>query len=104
MSNIINGFGLGLGGVMGVGTQGKLGSGSAAQQNTHYNTMLAAQNAYANNSPYATVNPWQTPREPVKWMFDGEYCTITEFAEKMWPSDCKEKTFFLLKYTGDTHG
>jgi hypothetical protein len=74
----------GIGTVMGVGSQGQL------------------SNSWPKTpSPYAQYAPTAIPTEPVKWMFDGDYCTITEFADRMWPQDCKEKTFFLLKYTSD---
>jgi hypothetical protein len=87
MNNIITR--LGLGNVMGVGSQGNL---------------LPITKSQLSSSPYAQYAPTAIPSDPVKWMFDGEYCTINQFADKMWPNDCKEKTFFLIKYTGDTHG
>ena len=39
---------------------------------------------------------------PPKWMINGIYMTIEEFANTIWPEDVAEKTFFLLKYSGET--
>ena len=37
------------------------------------------------------------------WVFAGTPCKdATEFADRMWPEDCAEKTFFVLKYAGKT--
>lgn len=37
------------------------------------------------------------------WVFAGTPCRDAEdFANRMWPEDCAEKTFFILKYAGRT--
>ena len=33
-----------------------------------------------------------------KWVFDGRTCTVREMADSIWPTDCPEKTHFLLKW------
>ena len=32
------------------------------------------------------------------WMFDGVQCNVRTMADKIWPTDCPDKTHFLLKY------
>jgi hypothetical protein len=39
---------------------------------------------------------------PPKWMINGIYMTVEEFANTIWPTDVPDKTFFLLKYSGET--
>jgi len=35
------------------------------------------------------------------WVFNGRPCRdAREFADHMWPEDCAEKTFFVLKHAG----
>jgi hypothetical protein len=36
-----------------------------------------------------------------QWMFNGKYCDLQSFANEVWPEECEQKTFFLLKYTGE---
>lgn len=36
--------------------------------------------------------------EPLLWMFNGEELTVGDFANKVWPVDCPDKTTFLLRY------
>jgi hypothetical protein len=37
------------------------------------------------------------------WVFAGTPCRdAVDFADRMWPEDCAEKTFFVLKYAGKT--
>jgi hypothetical protein len=70
------------------GANAGLGQQMAAQQ---YNNLLgrpthgyAAQQALISN-----------------WVFNGRACRdAREFADLMWPEDCSEKTFFILKHAG----
>lgn len=32
------------------------------------------------------------------WVFNGQTCTVREMADNIWPTDCPEKTHFLLRY------
>jgi hypothetical protein len=36
---------------------------------------------------------------PDRWMFNGEFCSVEEFAQKVWPNDEQAQLVFLLKYT-----
>jgi hypothetical protein len=35
---------------------------------------------------------------PVRWMFNGQFCSVEEFAKCMWPDDEQAQLVFLLKY------
>jgi hypothetical protein len=37
-----------------------------------------------------------------RWMIDGKYMSLHQFVDFMWPEDCADKTFFLLKHTKET--
>ena len=37
-----------------------------------------------------------------RYMIDGKYMSLTEFVNFIWPEDCADKTFFLLKHTKET--
>jgi hypothetical protein len=42
---------------------------------------------------------WQNVgQKPSPWVFNNKPCTVREFADNIWKSDCAEKTHFLLKY------
>ena len=47
-------------------------------------------NAYAAQQ---ALNRWDA-----KWVINGEIMKFDEFVNKIFPEDCKEKTWFLLKY------
>ena len=34
-----------------------------------------------------------------RYQIDGRYMTLQEFVDFIWPEDCADKTFFLLKHT-----
>ena len=52
--------------------------------------MVAQQSAY-NISRDAWIDQ--------RYMIDGNYMTLQEFVDFIWPEDCAEKTFFILKHT-----
>jgi hypothetical protein len=35
---------------------------------------------------------------PARWMFNGQFCTVEQFAKCMWPDDEQAQLVFLLKY------
>lgn len=37
---------------------------------------------------------------PPVWVFAGRPCTMTQFADQIWPEPCADKTHFVLKWTG----
>jgi len=37
-----------------------------------------------------------------RYMIDGKYMSLQEFVDFIWPEDCPEKTFFVLKHTKET--
>ena len=37
-----------------------------------------------------------------RYMIEGKYMTLQEFVDFIWPEDCADKTFFLLKHTKET--
>ena len=34
-----------------------------------------------------------------RYMIDGKYMSLREFVDFIWPEDCPDKTFFVLKHT-----
>jgi hypothetical protein len=73
-----------------------------------HNQFGSAYNAYAQMSmhpQYATqqqrqFNAAAWPEQ--RWMIDGKYMTLREFVDFIWPEDCADKTFFVLKHTKET--
>jgi hypothetical protein len=55
--------------------------------------MVAQQSAYN-----ISRDQWIDQR----YMIDGTYMTLQEFIDIIWPEDCADKTFFLLKHTKET--
>jgi hypothetical protein len=39
---------------------------------------------------------------PPVWVFAGRPCTVTQFADQIWPDACADKTHFVLKWAGRT--
>jgi hypothetical protein len=37
-----------------------------------------------------------------RYMIDGKYMSLQEFVNFIWPEDCADKTFFVLKFTKET--
>lgn len=70
------------------GSNAGLGQQMAAQQ---YNSLLG-QPRYG----WAAQQAVRTD-----WVFAGRACSdAREFADLVWPEDCSEKTFFILKHAG----
>lgn len=77
---------------------------AAAQATTQYNYTLL-QNAY---NPYAqrgylssmkqTLQDWQLEKE---YFINGEWMSMEEFVNFLYPEDCAERTFLILKLTGN---
>lgn len=75
----------------------------AAQQASNYNYRLL-QNAY---NPYAQtrysqnmrqiLQDWQLQKE---YFVNGEWMSLEEFVNFLYPEDCPERTFLILKLTG----
>lgn len=90
--------GLGLGNIFGVtpavgqGAQGIAnGYNPYAQQNGHWAQGAAAQQHLM--SIHARNN------QPLpRWIFNGQPMDFDEFVEAVFPEDCPQKTFFVLKY------
>lgn len=79
--------------------------GSMAQQNAAQATQyglhnLSAQQAYTPGGQGMSQGIYQgTNWQPPKWMFDGAMMNVIDFANKIWPEDCADKTAFVLKYS-----
>jgi len=74
-----------------------------------HNQFGSAYNAYAQQSMHPQYAAQQQQRQfnaaawpEQRWMIDGRYMTLQQFVDFMWPEDCAEKTFFLLKHTKET--
>ena len=72
-----------------------------------HNQFGSAYNAYAQQSMHpqyaAQQRQFNTDTWPdQRYMIEGKYMTLQEFVDFMWPEDCAEKTFFLLKHTKET--
>jgi hypothetical protein len=76
---------------------------AAAQSTTKYNYTLL-QNAY---NPYAqqgyissmkqTLHDWQLEKT---YCVDGEWMSLEQFVNSIYPEDCAEKTFLILRLQG----
>lgn len=76
----------------------------AQQASTQYNYTLL-QNAY---NPYAqsgylgsmrqVLQDWQLQKE---YFVNGEWMSMEEFVNFLYPEDCAERTFLILKLTGN---
>ena len=57
---------------------------------------MAQQAAQGYNMSAGQMNgSYQAPR----WMFDGVMLSVMDFANKIWPDDCADKTHFILKWS-----
>jgi hypothetical protein len=61
------------------------------------NQHMAAQAQMAQQRQF-NPNTWIEQR----WMIDGKYMSLQQFVNFIWPEDCVDKTFFLLKHTKET--
>ena len=81
---------------------GQLAGLASAQFNQAYsqyaqqgmNQQLAAQQ-YSAAQQRIFNQSWTDER----WMIDGKYMSLQEFVDFIWPEDCPDKTFFVLKHT-----
>lgn len=71
--------------------------------NTNYNYTLL-QNAY---NPYAVQTGYRQSMPRIiqeklgnHYCIDGEWMTMLEFVNSIYPEDCAEKTFLILKLNG----
>lgn len=86
--------------------QGLTFSQLAAQQFTQARNQYAPQGqgvlwsqAQAAQQHQYLQNLMNSPQiQKTRWMIAGKPKTLTEFVNTIWPEDCAEKTFFLLKY------
>lgn len=77
-----------------------------------HNQFGSAYNSYAQQSmnqqyaaqQYAAAQQraWNASWQEQRWKIDGRYMSIQDFVDYIWPEDCAEKTFFLLKHTKET--
>lgn len=67
--------------------QQAFGNQPAAQQASAFNQKLNNWN----RNPFA---------QTAVWMFAGKSCTITEFADLIWPGEHEDKLVFLLTHSG----
>ena len=74
-------------------------AGLAGIMNTqnHNNQMYGQMNIHQNNvqAQWTAAMAQQRPQ----WVFNGVTCnSVREMANIIWPTDCAEKTHFLLKF------
>jgi predicted exporter len=71
-----------------------LNSLQAQQQQSQQQSQQAAALAQQYNKTY----------KQHQYMIDGRFMDIREFVDEIWPEDCPEKTWFVLKYSkGDSN-
>jgi hypothetical protein len=82
--------------------------GQLAQQ--AQNQSGSTYNQYAQMSMHpqyaAQQSPYNISRDAwidQRYMIDGNYMTLQEFVDFIWPEDCPERTFFILKHTKETN-
>ena len=68
-----------------------------------HNQFGSAYNAYAQQGHAAQIaNLGKTNHSAwiqQRYMIDGKYMSLQEFVNFIWPEECADKTFFLLKHT-----
>lgn len=57
------------------------------------------QNASAYQQALHGLSPAVQGISTPKWMFDGEWVSLNEFANRVYGEDTSSKTMFLLKYS-----
>lgn len=78
--------------------------GQAGSLWTKQQVQYQAYNPYHQQQAYQSALHGLSPAqvgvgEPLRWMFDGKYMTLTQFADAMYGEDDSAKTMFLLKYS-----
>jgi hypothetical protein len=78
--------------------------GQLAQQ--AHNQFGSAYNAYAQQGAAAQMANLGRTNHAIwaeqRYMIDGRYMTLQNFVDYIWPEDCPDKTFFVLKHTKET--
>jgi hypothetical protein len=68
-----------------------------------HNQFGSAYNAYAQQGGAAQIaNLGRTNHSAwiqQRYMIDGKYMSLQQFVDFIWPEDCPDKTFFILKHT-----
>jgi len=72
--------------------------GTLAQIKQHA-SQAAAWGAAQQHQGRFNHNTWTEQR----WQIDGRYMSLQEFVDFIWPEDCPDKTFFVLKFTKETN-
>jgi len=60
-------------------------------------------NAYAQQAQQSAYNISRDAWIDQRYMIDGNYMTLQEFVDFIWPEDCVDKTFFILKHTKESN-
>jgi histidinol phosphatase-like enzyme len=98
-----NVWGKGNGGVV-YNNQAQNGYGSFSQQaaNQYNQVMTAYQQGIQNQAQQAMYNQHIAglgkTRKPKRFMIEGREMDLLEFANTLFPEDCPEKTYILLKF------
>jgi hypothetical protein len=77
-------------------------------QSNHQQAMLAQQPQRQVNSALPTwgqQSAYNISRDAwidQRYMIDGNYMSLQQFVDFIWPEDCVDKTFFILKHTKET--
>ena len=78
------------------------GAANAAQQRYQASLLQNAYNPYAqatyNQSLRQILDDWQLQKE---YCIAGEWMSLEEFVNYIYPEDCAEKTFLILKLKGN---
>jgi len=77
-----------------LGSLGALGSAPTSNSYQQMSNQAIAQ-------IQAMTQQWNQLQRP-NWVFNGKPMSIGEFAAAIWPEDCADKSFFLLKFTKES--
>jgi hypothetical protein len=95
------GTGMAMGNVWGKGT-GAQPSFSQQAANQYNQAMTAYQQGIQNQAQQAMYNQHIAglgkSRKPKRFMIEGREMDLLEFANTLFPEDCPEKTYILLKF------
>lgn len=90
-------FGSGIGQAIGIGYGQQLQQ--ATQSYGYQQLQASAQQQAIIGQQQMAAGSYQGIIQPMTWMFDGVLMSIMDFADKIWPEDCADKTHFILKYS-----
>lgn len=86
----------GINGVYNINTQTYHPLQNQMAANTYSSALAAQQHQYQKNLYQQMLAAQQRP--PQRWMIDGVAMDFEQFADRLYPEDCPEKTMLILRF------